>query len=36
MARRVAGIGGVFFKARDPDRLRAWYREHLDLSPVLA
>ena len=26
---RVAGIGGVFFKARDPVGLAAWYREHL-------
>jgi catechol 2,3-dioxygenase-like lactoylglutathione lyase family enzyme len=30
--RRVTGIGGVFFKARDPERLRAWYREHLGLD----
>jgi predicted enzyme related to lactoylglutathione lyase len=26
---RVLGIGGVFFKARDPKGLAAWYREHL-------
>lgn len=26
---RVTGIGGIFFKARDPDRLKAWYRDHL-------
>jgi predicted enzyme related to lactoylglutathione lyase len=26
---RVTGIGGVFFKARDPAALGAWYREHL-------
>jgi predicted enzyme related to lactoylglutathione lyase len=32
MTPRVVGIGGIFFKARDPDRLRAWYREHLDLA----
>jgi predicted enzyme related to lactoylglutathione lyase len=25
----VTGIGGVFFKARDPVTLAAWYREHL-------
>jgi len=25
----VLGIGGVFFKARDPKALAAWYREHL-------
>jgi len=26
---RVTGIGGVFFKARDPAALAAWYRDHL-------
>ena len=26
---RILGIGGVFFKARDPKALAAWYREHL-------
>jgi predicted enzyme related to lactoylglutathione lyase len=26
---RVQGIGGVFLRARDPERLRAWYAEHL-------
>jgi len=26
---KVTGIGGVFFKARDPQALAAWYREHL-------
>jgi predicted enzyme related to lactoylglutathione lyase len=26
---RVLGIGGVFFKARDPKSLAGWYREHL-------
>ena len=25
----VTGIGGVFFKARDPEGMAAWYREHL-------
>ena len=29
---RVTGIGGVFFKARDADALRTWYREHLQLD----
>ena len=29
MVERVAGIGGVFFRAKDPERLRAWYAEHL-------
>ena len=28
---KVTGIGGVFFKAKDPDRLRDWYVEHLGL-----
>lgn len=32
---RVLGIGGVFFKARDPQSLAAWYREHLGV-PVEA
>jgi catechol 2,3-dioxygenase-like lactoylglutathione lyase family enzyme len=32
MSARVVGIGGIFFKARDPDTLRAWYRDHLGLS----
>jgi predicted enzyme related to lactoylglutathione lyase len=26
---RVTGIGGVFFKARDPDKLSQWYADHL-------
>lgn len=28
---RVTGIGGVFFKARDMARMKAWYRETLGL-----
>ncbi len=28
---RVHGIGGLFFKARDPAALSAWYGRHLDL-----
>ena len=28
----VTAIGGVFFRAEDPDALRAWYREHLGLE----
>lgn len=30
-AGRIEGIGGVCFKARDPDALREWYGEHLGL-----
>lgn len=26
---RVIGVGGVFFKAEDPDHLYKWYVEHL-------
>ena len=26
---RVLGLGGVFIRARDPEALAAWYREHL-------
>ena len=29
---RVNGIGGVFFKARDPKKLAAWYRDHLGIQ----
>jgi predicted enzyme related to lactoylglutathione lyase len=29
---RVTGIGGVFFKARDAEALRAWYRTHLGIE----
>lgn len=29
---RVTGIGGVFFKARDPAMLRAWYKKHLGID----
>lgn len=28
----VTGIGGIFFKARDADSLREWYRVHLGLE----
>lgn len=28
----VTGIGGLFFRARDPDALRTWYREHLGVG----
>jgi predicted enzyme related to lactoylglutathione lyase len=30
--KRVIGIGGVFFKAKDPEKLRAWYQQHLGLE----
>ena len=30
--RRVTGIGGIFFKSKDPVALRAWYQQHLGLN----
>jgi catechol 2,3-dioxygenase-like lactoylglutathione lyase family enzyme len=29
---RVTGIGGVFFKSRDPKALGAWYKTHLGID----
>ena len=29
---KVTGIGGIFFKVRDPARMAAWYRDHLGIS----
>ena len=29
---RVVGIGGVFIKAKDPQALRAWYRDYLEMD----
>ena len=34
MMERVTGIGGLFFRARDPESLAAWYRDHLGVAPV--
>ena len=28
---RVLGFGGIFFKANDPAKLKAWYRDNLGL-----
>ncbi len=30
--KRVTGIGGVFFKAKDAPALHAWYRTHLGID----
>jgi len=30
--KRVTGIGGIFFKSKDPQALNAWYRDHLGLD----
>jgi predicted enzyme related to lactoylglutathione lyase len=32
VAERVGGIGGVFFRASDPDALRAWYAKYLGIE----
>ncbi len=29
---RVLGIGGVFFRAKDPKGLARWYQEHLGIT----
>jgi predicted enzyme related to lactoylglutathione lyase len=29
---RVLGIGGVFFRARDPQALARWYEQHLGIE----
>ncbi len=33
-AERVLGIGGLFFRSRDPKALARWYFEHLGVDPV--
>ena len=30
--RRVTGIGGIFFKAKDAPALHAWYKRHLGID----
>ena len=30
--KRVTGIGGIFFTAKDPAALRAWYQRHLGID----
>lgn len=29
---KVLGVGGIFFKSRNPQRLMQWYQEHLGFS----
>ena len=31
---RVLGIGGLFFRSRDPKQLAQWYQVHLGIDPV--
>jgi predicted enzyme related to lactoylglutathione lyase len=30
--KRVTGIGGIFFKAKNPEKLSKWYQKHLGLN----
>jgi len=30
--KRVTGIGGIFFKCKDPKKMREWYETHLGLN----
>jgi predicted enzyme related to lactoylglutathione lyase len=30
--KKVTGIGGVFFKCKDPDKMKEWYKDHLGLN----
>jgi predicted enzyme related to lactoylglutathione lyase len=32
MCARVTGIGGIFFKCKDPQKLREWYHQHLGIK----
>jgi predicted enzyme related to lactoylglutathione lyase len=29
----VKGIGGIFFKSKDPEKLQMWYRDYLGIEP---
>jgi predicted enzyme related to lactoylglutathione lyase len=30
--KKVTGIGGIFFKCKDPKKMTAWYQQHLGLN----
>ncbi|RIW13128.1 VOC family protein [Algoriphagus lacus] len=32
MKKRVTGIGGIFFKVKNPDATKSWYEKHLGLN----
>ncbi len=32
MGKRVTGLGGFFFKTKNPDIIKAWYKNHLGLN----
>ena len=29
---KAIGVGGIFFKAKKPSRLRKWYKDHLSFE----
>lgn len=31
---KVSGIGGLFFRAKDPETLGQWYADHLGVDKV--
>lgn len=30
--KRVTGLGGIFFKCKDPKQIKEWYKKHLGLD----
>ncbi len=30
--KRITGIGGIFFKCKDPQKMKEWYKNHLGLN----
>lgn len=30
--KKVTGIGGIFFKSKDPEKIKEWYKTHLGLN----
>ncbi len=30
--KKVTGIGGIFFKCKDPEAVKSWYQQHLGLA----
>jgi len=32
--KRVTGIGGIFFKSKNPAKIQQWYQKHLGIGPA--
>jgi len=32
ISKKVTGIGGIFFKCKDPDKMKEWYEKNLGLT----